>query len=72
LTHWSNVSAGGSFSAHIFACHLRTLRGRQFNTHRTAIEMVDLGGVRDYLQIKTVYVDWKEPHSADYFPPYSG
>ncbi len=29
-------------------------------------------GVRDYLQLKTVYVDWKEPHSADYFLPYSG
>ena len=27
-------------------------------------------GVRDYLQLKTVYVDWKEPHSADYFLPY--
>jgi acyl-CoA reductase-like NAD-dependent aldehyde dehydrogenase len=27
-------------------------------------------GVRDYLQLKTVYVDWTEPHSADYFPPY--
>lgn len=27
-------------------------------------------GVRDYLQLKTVYVDWKEPHSAEYFPPY--
>jgi len=27
-------------------------------------------GVRDYLQLKTVYVDWKEPHRADYFPPY--
>jgi D-glyceraldehyde dehydrogenase (NADP+) len=27
-------------------------------------------GVRDYLQLKTVYVDWKEPHVADYFPPY--
>jgi len=27
-------------------------------------------GVRDYLQLKTAYVDWKEPHSADYFPPY--
>jgi D-glyceraldehyde dehydrogenase (NADP+) len=27
-------------------------------------------GVRDYLQLKTVYVDWKEPHSADYFAPY--
>jgi D-glyceraldehyde dehydrogenase (NADP+) len=29
-------------------------------------------GVRDYLQLKTVYVDWKEPHSADYFLPYPG
>jgi acyl-CoA reductase-like NAD-dependent aldehyde dehydrogenase len=28
-------------------------------------------GVRDYLQLKSVYVDWKEPHSADYFLPYS-
>ena len=27
-------------------------------------------GVRDYLQMKTVYVDWKEPHRADYFLPY--
>ena len=27
-------------------------------------------GVRDYLQLKTVYVDWKEPHRADYFLPY--
>ena len=27
-------------------------------------------GYRDYLQLKTVYVDWKEPHSADYFLPY--
>jgi acyl-CoA reductase-like NAD-dependent aldehyde dehydrogenase len=27
-------------------------------------------GVRDYLQLKSVYVDWKEPHSADYFLPY--
>jgi D-glyceraldehyde dehydrogenase (NADP+) len=27
-------------------------------------------GVRDYLQLKTVYVDWKEPHAADYFLPY--
>jgi len=27
-------------------------------------------GVRDYLQLKSVYVDWKEPHSADYFAPY--
>ena len=27
-------------------------------------------GVRDYLQLKTVYVDWKEPHRGDYFPPY--
>ena len=27
-------------------------------------------GVRDYLQLKTVYVDWKEPHEADYFLPY--
>ncbi len=27
-------------------------------------------GYRDYLQLKTVYVDWKEPHRADYFPPY--
>ena len=29
-------------------------------------------GVRDYLQLKTVYVDWKEPHRADYFLPYRG
>jgi acyl-CoA reductase-like NAD-dependent aldehyde dehydrogenase len=27
-------------------------------------------GVRDYLQLKTAYVDWKEPHRADYFLPY--
>ncbi len=27
-------------------------------------------GVRDYLQLKTVYVDWSEPHTADYFLPY--
>ncbi len=27
-------------------------------------------GVRDYLQLKTVYVDWSEPHVADYFLPY--
>ena len=27
-------------------------------------------GVRDYLQLKTVYVDWKEPHRSDYFLPY--
>ncbi|HEV2317607.1 MAG TPA: aldehyde dehydrogenase family protein [Thermoplasmata archaeon] len=27
-------------------------------------------GVQDYLQLKTVYVDWHEPHSADYFLPY--
>jgi acyl-CoA reductase-like NAD-dependent aldehyde dehydrogenase len=27
-------------------------------------------GVRDYLQLKTVYVDWKRPHVADYFLPY--
>ena len=27
-------------------------------------------GVRDYLQLKSVYVDWKEPHTADYFLPY--
>jgi lactaldehyde dehydrogenase / glycolaldehyde dehydrogenase len=27
-------------------------------------------GVRDYLALKTAYVDWKEPHVADYFPPY--
>ncbi len=29
-------------------------------------------GVRDYLQLKTVYVDWKDPHAADYFLPYPG
>lgn len=28
-------------------------------------------GVTDYLQLKTVYVDWREPHHADYFLPYS-
>lgn len=28
-------------------------------------------GYRDYLQFKTVYVDWKEPHRASYFLPYS-
>lgn len=27
-------------------------------------------GVQDYLQLKSVYVDWKEPHEADYFEPY--
>ena len=27
-------------------------------------------GYRDYLQLKTVYVDWSEPHRANYFPPY--
>lgn len=27
-------------------------------------------GVRDYLQLKSVYVDWKEPHAASYFLPY--
>ena len=27
-------------------------------------------GYRDYLQLKTVYVDWSEPHRAAYFPPY--
>ncbi len=27
-------------------------------------------GYRDYLQLKSVYVDWKEPHAADYFLPY--
>ncbi len=27
-------------------------------------------GVRDYLQLKTIYVDWKSPHRADYFLPY--
>ena len=29
-------------------------------------------GVYDYLQLKSVYVDWREPHSADYFLPYHG
>jgi acyl-CoA reductase-like NAD-dependent aldehyde dehydrogenase len=29
-------------------------------------------GYRDYLQLKTVYVDWKTPHRADYFQPYPG
>jgi len=28
-------------------------------------------GYRDYLQLKTIYVDWKEPHRASYFLPYS-
>jgi acyl-CoA reductase-like NAD-dependent aldehyde dehydrogenase len=28
-------------------------------------------GVRDYLQLKSVYVDWNDPHRADYFLPYS-
>lgn len=28
-------------------------------------------GVQDYLQLKSVYVDWKEPHTADYFEPYA-
>jgi acyl-CoA reductase-like NAD-dependent aldehyde dehydrogenase len=27
-------------------------------------------GVQDYLQLKSVYVDWREPHAADYFLPY--
>lgn len=27
-------------------------------------------GLYDYLQLKSVYVDWREPHSADYFLPY--
>jgi acyl-CoA reductase-like NAD-dependent aldehyde dehydrogenase len=27
-------------------------------------------GVMDYLQMKSVYVDWREPHRADYFLPY--
>jgi D-glyceraldehyde dehydrogenase (NADP+) len=27
-------------------------------------------GYRDYLQLKTVYVDWSEPHRANYFLPY--
>ncbi len=27
-------------------------------------------GVQDYLQLKSVYVDWSEPHRADYFLPY--
>ena len=27
-------------------------------------------GYRDYLQLKTVYVDWSEPHQASYFLPY--
>jgi acyl-CoA reductase-like NAD-dependent aldehyde dehydrogenase len=27
-------------------------------------------GVQEYLQLKTVYVDWKDPHVADYFLPY--
>ncbi|MGC2288473.1 MAG: aldehyde dehydrogenase family protein [Thermoplasmata archaeon] len=29
-------------------------------------------GVQDYMQLKSVYVDWKEPHNADYFEPYPG
>jgi acyl-CoA reductase-like NAD-dependent aldehyde dehydrogenase len=29
-------------------------------------------GVQDYLQLKSVYIDWKEPHHADYFEPYPG
>jgi D-glyceraldehyde dehydrogenase (NADP+) len=29
-------------------------------------------GVQDYLQLKSVYVDWSEPHAADYFLPYHG
>jgi D-glyceraldehyde dehydrogenase (NADP+) len=29
-------------------------------------------GVTDYLQLKSVYVDWREPHAADYFFPYHG
>jgi lactaldehyde dehydrogenase / glycolaldehyde dehydrogenase len=29
-------------------------------------------GVRDYLMLKSAYVDWKEPHAADYFLPYPG
>ncbi len=27
-------------------------------------------GVQDYLQLKSVYVDWKRPHAAGYFLPY--
>ena len=27
-------------------------------------------GVQDYLQLKTVYVDWNESRSPDYFLPY--
>jgi acyl-CoA reductase-like NAD-dependent aldehyde dehydrogenase len=27
-------------------------------------------GVQEYLQLKTVYIDWKEPHREDYFFPY--
>ncbi len=27
-------------------------------------------GVQDYLQLKSVYVDWKQPHAAGYFFPY--
>ena len=29
-------------------------------------------GVTDYLQLKSVYVDYDEPHRADYFLPYAG
>ncbi|MCI4321207.1 MAG: aldehyde dehydrogenase family protein [Thermoplasmata archaeon] len=27
-------------------------------------------GLYDYMQLKSVYVDWREPHSSDYFLPY--
>ncbi len=27
-------------------------------------------GVQDYLQLKSVYIDWNEPHEAGYFEPY--
>jgi acyl-CoA reductase-like NAD-dependent aldehyde dehydrogenase len=27
-------------------------------------------GVQDYLQLKTAYVDWSDPPTAEYFPPY--
>jgi acyl-CoA reductase-like NAD-dependent aldehyde dehydrogenase len=27
-------------------------------------------GVHDYLQLKSAYVDWNDPHHADYFLPY--
>ena len=29
-------------------------------------------GVYDYMQVKSVYVDWNDPHRAEYFLPYHG